>query len=436
MDLNISVPIKGVVLNVFSIIVNSSIILICSKVLGLLISLVTANLISPAEFGYYSVLTSIVMILCIPTASTFPIFIVKVSTKYVGIEDDYIINLENNLRKLVFIYSLFLGLASIIYVFKVEYNVYLLSIGVLVFLQSMNSIRNSILKVYDKLYLSQSCELIVRPLTLLSVLLVFYFSHREISIEQYIVYYSLSFLVAFILGEYFIYKFVHSTKRVRGSSHYHKEDLKSTYLNLVAFIAVNVISLEVNTLIMATYGLYEEAAYYKIAMQLALLVGFLLKVNNNSLSPMYAKLIGQKKKYILRDKLTQTSLLMTVFSLIVGGFFFVYGRDLISLTYGQDYLDTYPILIMLTVSYLINVVFGPVALILNLYGHQKVTRNSSLISLTCNIILSVVLTKQYGGVGAALSFLIANLVWNIYMTFKLYAYEKHCSNFFNIFLRD
>ena len=69
---------------------------------------------------------------------------------------------------------------------------------------------------------------------------------------------------------------------------------------------------------------------------------------------------------------------------------------------------------MLTVGQLVNVTCGSVGCLLVMTGNEKIMRNIILITAAMNIILNVLLVREYGPIGVAYATAFSTVMWNIW----------------------
>jgi O-antigen/teichoic acid export membrane protein len=88
--------------------------------------------------------------------------------------------------------------------------------------------------------------------------------------------------------------------------------------------------------------------------------------------------------------------------------------------YGPEFKDADLILKILAIGQLINVSTGSVGYLLMMSGHEKLLRNAAVLSACVSLVLNLVLIRQLGVVGAAISTAVALSIQNIVAAWLVY----------------
>lgn len=111
-----------------------------------------------------------------------------------------------------------------------------------------------------------------------------------------------------------------------------------------------------------------------------------------------------------------------VMSYILGGFFVV-GKEFIIVWAGKEYLDAYYIILLLIVPLTVPLIQNIGITILQAKNMHKFRSNVYLVIALMNIILTIYLSRIYGGIGAALSTAISMIIGNI-IIINIYYYKQ------------
>ena len=90
-----------------------------------------------------------------------------------------------------------------------------------------------------------------------------------------------------------------------------------------------------------------------------------------------------------------------------------FGEWILTTFFGEKFVASYPILLILVAAQFINAVFGIVGVLLNMTHFERSTLWGVFWGAVVNVILSVILVPTYGGVGAALAVVISTVTWNL-----------------------
>ncbi len=145
-----------------------------------------------------------------------------------------------------------------------------------------------------------------------------------------------------------------------------------------------------------------EVGIYNAAAVVAYKMTFFQMAFNSIFAPVIADLYGRGE----RDEMVRIFKTVTkwtvLLSLPVFLTFVFWGSFILSL-FGGEFVDGKPVLVVLSVSELVNVTVGPVGYMLVMTGrHVLEFVNSWILGIT-NILLNLILIPKYGAVGAALA---------------------------------
>lgn len=173
------------------------------------------------------------------------------------------------------------------------------------------------------------------------------------------------------------------------------------------------ISYRIDTIIIGLFLPMTSVAFYSIGTRIA---GFLEKAVNpliNTFFPLATELHTAGNHESLQKVLlngTKTSVLIITPGLIIG---YAYGGDLIRWWVGPEFIPSgLPVLRIFLAVVFLSVFEATASRILLGTGEVRFNANVSLYSALANLILSLLLVKQYGVVGVALGTLIPSFVGN------------------------
>jgi O-antigen/teichoic acid export membrane protein len=167
-----------------------------------------------------------------------------------------------------------------------------------------------------------------------------------------------------------------------------------------------------DTFIMGVYETETEVGIYNVAVKITTLSVFSLQAINSILAPKIAKSYAKHESIVYR-KLIQFSTKINFFiTFIVVGLIIMLSSFLLGL-FGEGFESGIYVLFILCVGQLINSLSGSVGVVMQMIGEQKMYQNLIVIALAINLILTVILTPVYGGIGAAIATVISMVFWNI-----------------------
>jgi len=156
------------------------------------------------------------------------------------------------------------------------------------------------------------------------------------------------------------------------------------------------------TLFLAHNTNTAEVGVYRVALQFALLLGFLLTAVETGLSPQIAALHSQGKLTELSNSAKQ----MTVLLLVVAGIpcllLLLFSGFFLSIL-GPEFPQGATAMRILIAGQLFNIATGPVGSFMSMTGLERSSFRNSLIGAGIVVLLSVLLIPHFGTVGAAIA---------------------------------
>jgi O-antigen/teichoic acid export membrane protein len=165
-----------------------------------------------------------------------------------------------------------------------------------------------------------------------------------------------------------------------------------------------------------------DVALYGAATRLAVLVSFSLVIVNAVIAPVISDLYHREERGLLERRLRTGAGLAAVPAVLTVLVFYLFGRELLALVYGDGYTDAYLLLLVLSVGQLFNVVTGSSGMVLLMTGHQRTMMKISLFTVTLAIVASIYAAIYVGSIGVAAVFSAALVVQNVLMLHYLGKY--------------
>lgn len=163
----------------------------------------------------------------------------------------------------------------------------------------------------------------------------------------------------------------------------------------------------------------DEIAYLSVAQRAALLISFALMVVNIVVSPKYSKMwaVGNT---INIEKLAKSSsflLIVTVTPFLI--LLFVFSSEAMAV-FGSGYSQAGQYFVILLVGQFVNVATGSVGYLLNMTGHEKEVRNTTMISGVYALFSTLLFTISFGAVGTAVSISSSVVLQNLILSYFVY----------------
>jgi O-antigen/teichoic acid export membrane protein len=88
--------------------------------------------------------------------------------------------------------------------------------------------------------------------------------------------------------------------------------------------------------------------------------------------------------------------------------------------FGQGFVSGWPILIVLATNQFFNALCGPIDVLLQMTGNERLYRNLLALGLTINVLANLILIPRLGIWGAAIAHSLTLLTWNLVGVWRIY----------------
>jgi O-antigen/teichoic acid export membrane protein len=182
----------------------------------------------------------------------------------------------------------------------------------------------------------------------------------------------------------------------------------------------NQLRFHVDAFVITAFLGLAMVTHYNVGARIA---AYYLILINNAIAlvmPVFSKFEGQQNYDQIREKFLFVSKINTVVSIFLGGSILIYGRAFILRWMGEPYLDSYTVLLILTIGMIANTV--QITSHTLLFGLSKHKGYAIMVVLegAVNLILSLILVRKYGIAGVAAATTIPMLINSIFVL-PLYA---------------
>ena len=165
--------------------------------------------------------------------------------------------------------------------------------------------------------------------------------------------------------------------------------------------AAGTITLQIDTVIVSAMMGNSETALYRIASQAATLTWFGIQILQAIAQPFFARLYQQGDMDSLKRVYHWTTVFAVASAAPVVLIFISFGRPLIELIFGQEYVGAQPMMIVLSAGYLINVMCGPAGALLAMTGEERWASRAYLVISVLAVLISLSLVGPLGPIGVA-----------------------------------
>lgn len=381
------------------------------KIIGMSISLVVSislgRLIGADGIGIIGLANRIVSVLMVLALLGFPQVIIKQVA--IAKNNNNLHHISNVIYSVNIISGLFSFLLSIVLIllspwfandiFNEPNLTTPLIVAAMVFpAQAFSRIFGAGLIGYKKIWQSNLVDQTLSVAVTGGMLLIAWILKVNISVNLVAVFYAIGRItVTITVGAY--WKSIFKYKRTRE---FIPKELFKTSIPLMFISLLLLLSSSVDTIMLGWLSDSTQLGYYIIALQLAYLTSFFLQVANSVLMPKIAALFSEKKLIDMQVMIQKTTKYLSIIGLLFVISFIIMGKTLLAL-WGDEFIQAYYILVILSCGQFFNMASGPVASILMMCNYEKTLQNILFCSVFINIFLNYFTIKYYGGNGAALS---------------------------------
>lgn len=402
--------------------------ILVSRGLALILGVIYARYLGPEQYGLYTFVLSVISLAILPVVAGLPALLVREIASF-QLESNwpYLIGIINWSRIYVITVSItmmfFLYLGVFLNLFDESISSMLWIAVLLIPFKGGCAQQSAIFNGFRMPILAQLPTQILAPTFTLFIFLVFIILGVNVTAEVAI---NISVLTAFC--SFFTSAILIKLKlKLKNKAYESEYSLKKWHKSLLPFTLmalIGTLNTELATIVLGASSNNESVAYFKVAMQAISLIVLGLTSVNTVIMPNVARLYKQgdlKQTQLLLTKSVRLSTLVS-FPIIIT--LIVFGEPLIKLLFGGDYLDAYPLLVILCFGQCFNVLMGSVGLVLNMTGNENSALKALLITLGINVASLLILVPLYGAIGAAIAVSLGLVCWNVLMAIDVWRYTK------------
>jgi O-antigen/teichoic acid export membrane protein len=187
--------------------------------------------------------------------------------------------------------------------------------------------------------------------------------------------------------------------------------LKTSLPLFISSVSVSIIN-NLDVIILGALADTNDVGIYTVASRIAMLTSFFLQVTNSAVAPKIAALFENGKIAELEKMIQRVTRGLGYIGIIQLAVFIIAGKFILNL-WGNEFANSYFILITLGFGQLINIGTGAVGIILTMCGFEKIQKNISLIFLIINFLLNIFFIYYLGVLGAAIALTLTTLGINL-----------------------
>lgn len=388
-------------------------------------SIVLAKLLGPSGYGVFSYVVALVAVLAIPSELGIPSLAVREiavanARKDWGRMRGFILWAHRTVA--ITSGTLILIGATALFTWGSRTNPSQLACMwlalLLVPLVSLGALRDAMLRGLRKVLLGQLSQPLIRPLILLTAVLLFWQLKVDVtSPVRMMGLHIISVALAFLIGLLLFLRNRPAELRDASPSYDSAIWLKSS-IPFGMTAALQLINGRTDILALGFFQPDAHVGIYRVATQLAAIVIFGMQAVTAIQGPHIANLYAKGDMQKLQHMMTRSAQGILVIAIPVVIVIFLFGKLIIRAVYGVAFETAYVPLLILCIGQLVNASMGSVASLLNMTGHERDTTKSVLVGAVVNVVLNLTLVPAWGMTGAAISTACTLIVWNLIMWHK------------------
>lgn len=392
-----------------------------STVLALSVGVVLARVLGAEGYGIYSYIFAIVSLLAVLAEFGLPPLVVRETAK-ADVHQNW------GLMRGIWQWSttvtciLSIGIAlvagGIAWVFRQNFSAAHVRTFVwalaLVPLMSLGKLRGAALRGLRHVVLGQLPESVIRPALLIIMALSAAYLRPQANIAPYtaMLIHVVASACAFGAGAWMLWRMKPKELTKVVLPVYESMTWLRATLPLALLGGMQLVNKYTDILILGFFRPAEDVGTYQIVAQGSTLVVFGQQVSNLVLAPQFARLYSIGDRENLQRVIRMGAMVGFTTGLPVAGAFILFGKQVLTSIFGVEYADGYTALAILGTGQLVNALFGQVAHLLNMTGHERYTGRGFALAALGNVVLNFLFVPSFGINGAAFATVITYVVWN------------------------
>lgn len=230
--------------------------------------------------------------------------------------------------------------------------------------------------------------------------------------------YTAAYLLAAGLSMYYLFSRTSLFDRVGFDPMYRRLLLFS--LPLIVTTAMKMLLSNTDTFVVGVFGTIGDVAVYNVAYPLASLLTVALGAFGFVFMPIVSELEadGRDEEFVLAYQVVSKWILVLTLPILL--LTVTFSETVIALTFGDQYLEAAPALVVLSVGFFIHAVLGPSGNALTAIGNTRLIMWDSIVVAVCNLVANLLLVPIASTLGAAIATAFSYGLLNALYLMQLY----------------
>lgn len=160
----------------------------------------------------------------------------------------------------------------------------------------------------------------------------------------------------------------------------------------------------------------NDVGLFSVSWRIAAVVPLIMLAFNSMSGPKFADLYWSKNYEQLQQTIRKSTIFVFITSLFFALLIILFSDFLLGM-FGEDFIGTKNILVLLIISQMIYCSFSANGIFLNMIGEQKLFAKIILSALSINIFLNIFLIPAFGIIGAAISNVVTSFILNVFSAY-------------------
>ncbi|AJE45418.1 polysaccharide export protein, translocase [Celeribacter indicus] len=384
--------------------------------LTILLSIVLARALGPADYGRYAFAVSLATVLALPAGPGINALVLRETAQAAQAKDFALMaGVQRRARQAAVFCTGAIWLAGLVYALTIldgdaRDSATLLGAMLLFPPVSLLAIQAGLLQGLHHPFASQVGQLALRPGLGLLFVLGGIVLLPEFTLGEALAAQIAATLVA-LAGSLWILRRLAPPELARAAPRYEDRAWRAAVLPFALIAFTNTFNAEIGILVLGAYGMEGSTAALRVATSGAQLLSFPLFINNMILAPQAAQMFRSGEIDALKARTRRFARITFLVSALAGIPLILFAAPILALTFGPDYVATATLpLQILAFGHLGNVAVGPVAMLLSMAGHEKAAFRGQALTLVIVFALALALAPAFGATGAAFAVAFGTVV--------------------------
>jgi O-antigen/teichoic acid export membrane protein len=389
---------------------------IAAIALGLLVNVMLARALGPAEFGAYAFVLGVVVLLATPLHSGLAALMTRDIARDAALgawaRVRGLLRFANGLVVAAAVVVTLIG-ALMVWALRPERAEAWWWAGALLPLYCLASLRGAALRGVQRALLGQLPDAVIRPALLAAILAAAMIAGHAVAdaasaMRAHVAAAAAAFVVGLVL-------LVRALPTAIGTVApiYETAGWLRAIVPFTAIAGIQVANGSIATLALGILGTEVALGHYRVAELGASLVAIGIRAGDMLLAPRVAALHANGDRVALQDVVTRTSRAMFAAAAAVALVEWAAGDWLLAVLFGEPYRPARIALYVLVAAQLANAACGPVGVLMNMTGHERESVRAVGAGAAVLLVASLVLVPRYGAVGTACASALSIVTWNV-----------------------